>query len=141
MKLGEIQKIYVELTNDKNFTKKPLVDKNLPMKIGFIIQNNIQRMEPIITSIDKSRQKLAEKYAVRDENGQIVSNGSGVPIADSYKFNIEYSELMETETNIEFCKFKMSDLEILEDEEKCKEYGYDKLTVGELGALSHMIEG
>lgn len=139
MKLSEIQRIYVELTSDKNSTKRPLIDKSLPMKIGFIIQRNLKKMEPIIDDFDKARQKLVLKYAQRDEDGNVISNGAGVPISNSFQFNRELDDLLDTEVELEFDKFAMSDLDVLSDEEKCKEYGYDKPTVGELGALELMI--
>ena len=69
MKLGEIQKIYVGLNGT--------LGKKLPMKVGFIINRNLKKMQPIIEDLDKVRNEAIEKYAEYDEEGKplAVENG------------------------------------------------------------------
>lgn len=126
MKLGEIQKIYAELNG--------INSKKLPLKVGFIINRNLKKMQSVIEDLDKARNEAIEKYAERDDKGNIVqSENGGIRITDATAFSNDMAEVLETDIEIEFDKFTMEDLE------KCESDGYDKLTVGEQGALEVMI--
>lgn len=126
MKLGEIQKIYVGLNG--------ILGKRIPMKVGFIINRNLKKMQPIIEDLDRVRNEAIEKYAEYDEEGKplAVENG-GIRIKDVEGFTSTINDVLDSDIDIEFDKFSMEDLE------KCELDGYDKLTVAEQGVLEVMI--
>lgn len=126
MRLGDIQRIYTELGNT--------LGKRLPMKVGFIINRNIKKMQPIIDDLNKARDEAVDKYGERDADGNLVigENGS-IKIPDAVAFTEAMAEVLDADIEIEFDKFSMEDLE------KCELDGYDKLTVAEQGALECMI--
>ena len=126
MKLGEIQRTYIELGKT--------LEKKLPMKVGFIINRNLKKMQPIIDDLNKARNDAVDKYGERDADGNlIVDENGGIKIPDAVAFTESMEEVLDADIEIKFDKFSMEDLE------KCELDGYDKLTVAEQGALEYMI--
>ena len=126
MKLGEIQKIYAALGTT--------LEKKLPLKVGFVINRNIKKMQPIIEDLDKTRDDAVNKYGEHDEEGKlVVAENGAVRINDAIAFGDAIAEVLDADIEIEFDKFSMEDLE------KCELDGYDKLTVAEQGAVEVMI--
>jgi hypothetical protein len=104
------------------------------MKIGFIISRNIKKMESVVSDYEKAKDEAIEKYGDRDEDGKLIfGEGNSIRIKDVKQFTELLEETLDSDIEIEFDKFSVDDLE------KCELEGYDKPTVGELGALDVMI--
>ena len=131
MKAQEIQDMYIGLRN--------IVSKRVPIKMSFIINRNLKKMEEVVKDIDENRQKLLEKYGEKKKDGTLnIDENGNVAVEKSKTVNylMELSEIMSAEIDITFDKVTLSDIE------KCDTADYDKLSVAEVGALEKMmIEG
>lgn len=125
MKAHDIQRLYSSLQEVKN--------KKLPIKVSFILSRNMKKLEDIVSDIDAQRKLLIEKYAEKDENGNVkVGENEQVKINDIGAFLSQMENMLEADINI------ILDGLTLEDIESCEADGYDKLTVDEVGALQEM---
>ena len=82
MKLGEIQKIYTALGTT--------LEKKLPLKVGFVINRNIKKMQPIIEDLDKTRDDAVNKYGEHDEEGKLVKSDTEI---DPYTDPNSYTQI------------------------------------------------
>ena len=88
-----------------------LMDASLSASIAFRIGKFAKEVEPHITTYEKVRQELLEKFGTKgdeEENGQVqysFANGT------SEKFMTELTTLLEEKVNLKFKKMKVSDLE------------------------------
>ena len=86
-----------------------LMDASLSASIAFRIAKFAKEVEPHVTSYEKVRQELLEKFGTKgdeEENGQVqysFANGT------SEKFMTELTNLLEEKVNLK--KVKVSDLE------------------------------
>ena len=88
-----------------------LMDASLSASIAFRIAKFAKEVEPHVTTYEKVRQELLEKFGTKgdeEENGQVqysFANGT------SEKFMTELTNLLEEKVNLKFKKVKVSDLE------------------------------
>lgn len=128
MKAQEIQDMYIGLRN--------IVSKRVPIKMSFIINRNLKKMEEVVKDIDENRQKLLEKYGEKKEDGtlNIDKNGNvAVEKSNTVNYLMELSEIMNADIDITLDKVTLSDIE------KCDTADYDKLSIEEVGALEKMM--
>lgn len=107
--------------------------KDLPYKVALKISKNIDILEKILEEYNKEYNKLAEKYLVKNENGEFVESAT-----DSNLFLIkegkieEYSEKINTlnnfENNVDIYMIDSKDLEDI------------KISAKTLIAIQFMIE-
>lgn len=88
-----------------------LATKELKLSSAYIVAKNIKALSVIEELINNKRKIIIDKYAEKDENGNIVSNENGIRITDTNKFNDEINTLLSEEVEIELTKIKMSDIE------------------------------
>ena len=123
----------MKLTNRKIIadvnTLLPLSQRVLPVKAGFVIAKNLNKIEDILTIYNKERQKLIEKYCEKDEEGNLKTENNSYEIKEGLKedFNKESEELLEIENEVDIHKFSLADL------------GDTKLPIAELQTIEYMI--
>lgn len=75
------------------------------------IVKNKNKLKEIVDNFDEARQTLVKSLADKDENGEPLVEGNNYVINDREKLNREFMELQEIETDVEFDKISVDDLE------------------------------
>lgn len=105
--------------------------KQLPVKVSYAIAKNIAKIEAELNVYNKEREKLLDKYAVKDEHGNIsVDENNQIKIREEYitDWNRDIKELLSIENEVDIYKFSIDALE-----------GYS-MTPAELMIIDYMIE-
>lgn len=125
----------MKLTNKKigndSIILMELARKELPIKVSYALAKNIAKIEKELEIYNLERQKLLDKYCVKDENGKNkVDENNNLKISDEFleDWNRDIKELQNIEIEIDIHKFKLEEL---------NEY---KMTPSELIAIDYMIE-
>ncbi|CEP50267.1 Uncharacterised protein [[Clostridium] sordellii] len=125
----------MKLTNKKilndAMTIGSISNKELPIKVSYALAKNISKIEKELEIYNKEREKLIEKYSVKDENDKtVIDENNQIKIQDIYleKWNKDIEELQNIEVEIDIHKFKLEELN-----------GYN-MTPAELMAIDYMIE-
>lgn len=108
-----------------------LAQQRLPVKLGFAIAKNLNKIESILNVYNKERDKIIDKYCSKDKNGdRIIKEDNTYSIAAKVKknFNQESEELLDIENEIEIHKVKLNSFDDAE------------LSIAELQAIEYMIE-
>lgn len=95
-----------------------LIDMDINATAAFRLTRIIKELSSIVEDKVKMEKKILEKWAVKDDNGQILEvkdeNGNviegAVNIIDSESFTKEMSELMDLENMIDYDRMKFEDL-------------------------------
>ena len=120
-----------KIVNDSNFLGG-LIHKQLPVKISYAISKNISKIERELEIYNKERQKLLDKYCVKDEEGKnLIDENNQLKIADKNleTWNKDINELLDIEIDIDIHKFNVNDLL----NSNCE------MTVSELMLIDYMI--
>lgn len=119
------------IVNDANVLGA-ISQKNLPIKVSYTIAKNIAKIEAEIKVYNKERQKLIEKYSVKDEEGKPLIEDNSVKIAPENveEWNSDIKELLAIENEVDIHKFYISELE----NSNCT------MTPAELMLIDYMIE-
>lgn len=110
-----------------------LSQKSLPIKVSYAIAKNITKIEAELKVYDREREKIIEKYSIKDKDGKTIVGENGViTIEDKFleRWNHEVKELQEIEVEIEIHKFNIAVLE---------NGNYD-MTPAEIALIDYMIE-
>lgn len=113
--------------------------KKLPQKISYAIMKNLVSLQQEYDLYEKQLEKIFREYedkTIKDKDGKIVFNKSGLPVVkDDYidSFNEEIKELLNTEVEVEIYQI---DDELFNYEENNR---YDNLTTKEIIELSAII--
>lgn len=125
----------MKLTNKKilNYamTIGAISNKELPIKVSYALAKNISKIEKELEIYNKEREKLIEKYSVKDKNNQtVIDENNQIQIQDECleDWNKDIKELQNIEVKIDIHKFKLEELN-----------GYN-MTPAELMAIDYMIE-
>ncbi len=121
-----------KIVNDSNFLGA-LMHKQLPVKVSYVISKNVSKIEKELDIYNKERQKLLDKYCVKDEEGEnIIDENNQLKIADKNleTWNKDINELLDIEIDIDIHKFNVNDLL----NSNCE------MTVSELMLIDYMIE-
>ncbi|CEN87291.1 DUF1617 family protein [Paraclostridium sordellii] len=125
----------MKLTNKKilkdAMTIGAISNKELPIKVSYALAKNISKIEKELEIYNNEREKLIEKYSVKDENDKtVIDENNQIKIQDIYleKWNKDIEELQNIEVEIDIHKFKLEELN-----------GYN-MTPAELMAIDYMIE-
>jgi len=121
---------------DCNESLKALKDKRLPISVSLIISRNFKKLAPVMEDYEEKRSLLIQRYAKRDENGEMITHkNDSVQIGDPDAFIREMDELTSTEIEVIFDKIPQVSLD------RCEEEKYDRLTVDEVGVIDeYMLE-
>lgn len=108
----------VKLSNEKLVnsvqTLNILTQQQLPITISYAISKNIAKIEAELKIYNAEKQKLIEKYSVKDENGKTKVGEDGIiKIADEYieNWNKDIAELFAIENEIDIHQISISKLE------------------------------
>ena len=127
IKLGEIKSRHQALCMVGN--------KNLPVKLAYAIGKNIIKLQEETENIEKTRIKLVQHYAEKDENGEFIIKDERYDVGKNGELlNKEFAELLDTETEVSIHTITEDVLELLENER------YDVLSPAEMIAIDFMIE-
>lgn len=125
----------MKLTNKKilnnAMTIGTISNKELPIKVSYALVKNISKLEKELEIYNKEREKLIEKYSVKDTDDKtVIDENNQIKIQDKYleDWNKDIKELQEIEVEIDIHKFKLEELN-----------GYN-MTAAELMAIEYMIE-
>lgn len=111
---------------------REISEKQLPIKVSYAIAKNINKIESELKIYNSEREKLIDKYAEKDEKGNLISHPNGnVKFKDDCieLWNKEVKELLAIENEIDIHKFSIDLLE-----------GYNTLSAADLMAIDYMIE-
>ncbi|WP_290063442.1 hypothetical protein [Paraclostridium bifermentans] len=125
----------MKLTNKKIVTDSMILmdisRKELPIKVSYALAKNISKIEKELQIYNSERQKLLDKYCVKDGNGENkVDENNQLKIQEEYlkDWEKDIKELQNIELEIDIHKFKLEELN-----------GYN-MTPSELIAIDYMIE-
>lgn len=110
-----------------------LTKKNLPVKVSYAIAKNITKIESALDLYGKEKQKLIDKYSVKDVEGKTIIGESGtITIQDKFleNWNSDFKELQDIENEIDIHKF---DINLILN-------GNYELMPGEFMLIDYMIE-
>ncbi len=119
------------IVNDANVLGA-ISQKNLPIKVSYAIAKNIAKIEAEIKVYNKERQKLIEKYSVKDEEGKPLIEDNSIKIASEHveDWNRDIKELLAIENEVDIHKFHIDEL----INSKCD------MSPAELMLIDYMIE-
>lgn len=120
-----------KIVNDANLLGN-LTHKQLPIKVSYAIAKNISKIEKELEIYNKERQKLIDKYCLKDEEGNLIDENNQFKIADGNleSWNKDMNELLGIEIDINIHKFSKDDL----FNSNCN------ITPAELMLIDYMIE-
>ncbi len=121
-----------KIVNDSSFLGN-LTQKQLPVKVSYAIAKNITKIEKELDIYNKERQKLLDKYCIKDDEGKnLIDENNQLKIADEHleDWNKDINELLDIEIDIDIHKFKENDLL----NSNCE------LTAAEIMLIDYMIE-
>lgn len=101
-----------KIVNDADFLGT-LTNKQLPIKVSYAIAKNISKIEKELEIYSKERQKLVDKYCIKDEKGNNkIDENNQLKIADENldDWNKSINELLDIEIEIDIHKFNINDL-------------------------------
>ena len=100
-----------KIVNDANLLGN-LTHKQLPIKVSYAIAKNISKIEKELEIYNKERQKLIDKYCLKDEEGNLIDENNQFKIADGNleAWNKDMNELLDIEIDINIHKFTKDDL-------------------------------
>ena len=100
-----------KIVNDANLLGN-LTHKQLPIKVSYAIAKNISKIEKELEIYNKERQKLIDKYCLKDEEGNLIDENNQFQIADGNleAWNKDMNELLDIEIDINIHKFSKDDL-------------------------------
>lgn len=127
----------MKLTNKKILNDIHMLNNlsnlELPVKVSYKIAKNIMNIEKELKVYNTQRQKLIDKYCLKDENNQnVIDENNNFTIDDKYldKWNKKINELLDIEVDIEILTFKIDELM----------YDNYKMTPSQLMLIDYMIE-
>ena len=93
---------------------RQVMNKNFKGSVSFKIGRLVRELDKELKLFEKEREKLIEKYAEKDDDGNLIFTGKNVKILDTIQFNKEMEELLSNELNINAEKI---DIEVFNDVE------------------------
>lgn len=121
-----------KIVNDSSFLGN-LTQKQLPIRVSYTIAKNISKIEKELEIYNKERQKIIDKYCIKDDEGNNVideNNQLKISSENLNTWNKEINELLDIEVDIEIHKFNINDLL----NSNCE------MTASELMLIDYMIE-
>ncbi len=127
----------MKLTNKKILNDIHMLNNlsnlELPVKVSYKIAKNIMNIEKELKVYNTQRQKLIDKYCLKDENNQnVIDENNNFTIDNKYldKWNKKINELLDIEVDIDILTFKIDELM----------YDNYKMTPSQLMLIDYMIE-
>lgn len=108
-----------------------IAQKQLPIKASYAIAKNIAKLEAELKTYNTEREKLIEKYSVKDEKGKtIIGENDQISINPEHlaEWSKDLQELLAIENEVDIHKFSVEALS-----------GYN-MSASELMLIDYMIE-
>ena len=122
-----------KILNDAAFLSELSKKQGLPIKVSYAIAKNIKAIENELNIYNSERQKLLDKYCVKDKEGKNkIDENNQLKISDENlsDWNKYINELLDIEINIDIHKFSKDEL----FNSNCE------MTPSELILIDYMIE-
>lgn len=108
--------IKVSLNDIINATEtfQKIMQQSFKGSLAFKIARLAREINKEMTTFNTERQKILEKYCIKDENGQLKINENGTVQVEPDKineFNEEFTSLLETEVEINAEKLPMDSID------------------------------
>jgi len=104
--------VKIEEIYELNEGLKAIADKELPIKVTFLIQKNMSAVEDEIKNAEVIRQKIIKKYTDEEATKNLKEQGVVQLQKDKLEdFNKEINELMGQEIDVELKKISIDDLD------------------------------
>lgn len=87
-----------------------LNNSELAVKTSYKLSKNIKTLDKEIVLFNEEKQKLINKYAVKNEKGENKIENGNFEIADRENFNKEYRELLDIEVDVKIEKINIDEL-------------------------------
>ena len=87
-----------------------LNNSTLSVKTSYKLAKNIKAIDKEIVLFNEERQKIINKYAIKNEKGENKIENGIVELADTESFNKEYRELLDIEVDIKLEKINIDEL-------------------------------
>lgn len=110
-----------------------LTQKKFPIKVSYALAKNLSKIEKELEIYNIERQKLIDKYCIKDENGENkIDKDNKLSLDEKYLdvWNKDLNELLDIEIEIDIHKFNINDLLNSDCE----------MTASELMIIDYMIE-
>ena len=122
------------ISNEKILTDihqlRGLANRELPIKASYALAKNITKMESELKLYNKEREKFINKYAEKDEEGNVKADEAGqIVFKDPEGWDKDIKELLAIENDIDIHKFPIEAL------------GDCNISASELMLIDYMIEG
>lgn len=101
-----------KIVSDANFLGT-LTNKQLPVKVSYAIAKNVSKIESELKIYNDERQKLLDKYCIKDEEGKNkIDENNQLRISDEHleSWTKDVEELLNIEIEIDIHKFNINDL-------------------------------
>ena len=101
-----------KILNDKNSLAK-ISQRVLPIKVSYAIAKNIKKIDNELDIYNSEREKLIDKYCVKNENGEkLVDEDNNLRIAEDNlnDWNKAMQDLLDIEVDVDIHKFNRDDL-------------------------------
>ena len=95
-------------------TFNAIMQQSFKGSLAFKIARLARELSKEMETFNAERQKLLQKYCIKDENGELKTNDNGTVQVEPNKineFNEEFSSLLETEVEINAEKLSMDSLD------------------------------
>ena len=95
-------------------TFNAIMQQSFKGSLAFKIARLARELSKEMETFNAERQKLLQKYCIKDENGELKTNDNGTVQVEPDKineFNEEFSSLLETEVEINAEKLSMDSLD------------------------------
>ena len=104
----------MKLSNERLMNSVGVLSKlnnsELAVKTSYKLSKNIKTLDKEIVLFNEEKQKLINKYAVKNEKGENKIENGNFEIADRENFNKEYRELLDIEVDVKIEKINIDEL-------------------------------
>ena len=102
IKLNELKGIMEGLSD--------ILSKELPVQPAYLFGKLAKKIRKEFNELEENRMKLVHKYALKDSENNLVVEDGQYKVSDRESFAKEFSELLETEVEIEFTPVSLEKL-------------------------------
>ncbi|NOW84272.1 hypothetical protein B0H39_003184 [Clostridium beijerinckii] len=90
-----------------------LSNKQLPVKVSYAIAKNINSINKELKIVDSEKQKLIKDYALKNEHGEVKTEGNKILFPSDEKeneCNEKYNELLDIEVDLDVREVNVNEL-------------------------------
>lgn len=109
--------------------------RKIPSEVYIVLLRNFKKLGPVAEDIDTAQRPIMEKYAKKDEDGNIIfRDGNLFDVEENVEeYGKEWSALLQTEIEVIFDKMPLEALK------RCDEERFDPLTQEEIAMIAEYM--